>query len=173
MPQPGGKQKVGGLRMVGHGTGSRSWNLRGTQGPDSTWLSPSPHQSEAHCCLCSMPILAGNSPGGVSLRAMAWVVAHDPPGCRESSHPGASSDKPSCGAPATPADLIWAPRGRHGMENLFYAALCPSREPESEWESPWGWRLVQLHPAPAPHVSPRPTHLQASPTLLPCRACSG
>lgn len=159
--------------MVGHGTGSRSWNLRGTQGPDSTWLSPSPHQSEAHCCLCSMPVLAGNSPGGVSLRAMAWVVAHDPPGCRESSHPGASSDKPSCGAPATPADLIWAPRGRHGMENLFYAALCPSREPESEWESPWGWRLVQLHPAPAPHVSPRPTHLQASPPLLPCRACSG
>lgn len=76
------------------------------------------------------PVLAGNTPGGVSPRAVAWVVAHDPPGCREGSHPGASSDKPSCGAPTTPGDLIWVHRGRHGMENLFYEALCPSREPE-------------------------------------------
>lgn len=58
---------------------------------------------------------------------MAWVVARDPPGCWGSGHPGASSDKPGGGTPATPADLIKVCRGRHRMENLFHAAFYPSR----------------------------------------------
>lgn len=76
-----------------------------------------------------VPILADNSPGEVSLKATAWVVARDPPGCRGSGHPGASSNRPSYRAPAPPADLIWACHGRLGMENLFHAALHPSRKP--------------------------------------------
>ena len=93
---------------------------------------------------------------------MAWVVASNPPGCRGSGHSGARSDRPSCGAPAAPADLIWA----QGMENLFHEVLHQSREPESEQISPWERSLEQLCPVPAPHINHQPTVPMAPPTYF-------
>lgn len=45
------------------------------------WV-PSSTITEHTIASAQMPVLAGNSPGGVTLKAMAWVVARDPPGCR-------------------------------------------------------------------------------------------
>lgn len=53
-----------------------------------------------------MPVLAVKSSCGIDLRAMAWVVAHDPPGCYRSGCLEARSVRISDGAPATPADVI-------------------------------------------------------------------
>ena len=120
--------------MVACGTDPRPGKMRVTQGSGYTWLGD--HHAQV--------LLAGNSPGWVSLRVMAWVVASDPPGCRGSGHPGAL---------AIPADFIWA----RGTENLFHAVLCQSWEPESDQISPWERSPMCCPSTPINHQPTMPT----------------